>query len=463
MDDPGRQRRRRVRTIGALSAVLCSLLLAGGAPAAEEPTIFTMGSAMHAVGVTVGPEGNLWFAATSSASSQDPGAVGRVDPDGKVVEFGLEGKSGAQAIVAGPDGNLWFTEPSAGRIGRVTVAGTITTFPLPDPDSRPGAIAAGPDGNLWFTEAAGDRIGRIAPAGAIAEFPLASGSKPAGIVAGPDGNLWFTELGLNRIGRISPSGQIAEFPLAGGEPRPDRITVGPDGNLWFTYDGANSIGRITATGEVAEFPLPILSAAWAISAGPDGNVWFSSNGQVGAIAPNGRLARLTCLKSSCRLPAISLAAGIDGALWAGTSTEYPAYGGGGSYINTNLTQPGYIARFVPRSSTTELTSGASPVRHRLTRLWLSCGSAAGCHGVLRLTRQRAVFSGETGANSAVVPIGRGRYDLDPGERASVLAGLNRRGVKLLAKSPLRAWALAEATGGDLETARLVTLQRPGRR
>ncbi|HET9199006.1 MAG TPA: hypothetical protein VFN92_12230 [Solirubrobacterales bacterium] len=463
MSDSGRQRRgARGWLLAASVAVLSSLVLAANALSAEEPTIFNLAPAMHARGVTIGPDGNLWFAGTSSSGSRTPGAVGRVEPDGRVVEFGLQESSGAAAIVAGPDGNLWFTEPIAGRIGRVAVGGAIVTFPLPRPDSRPTGIAAGSDGNLWFTEYAGDRIGRITPAGAIAEFSLAAGSKPAGIVAGPDGNLWFTERGANRIGRITPAGRIAEFRLSGANPRPHAIAVGPDGNLWFGSEGANRIGRITPAGAIDEFPVPLQNGTEAIAAGPDGNLWFSSYGRVGAIAPDGRLARLTCLKGGCRLPVLSLTAGTGGEIWAGTSTEYFG-GGGGTYINTNLTQPGYLARFVPRSSTTELTSGPRPVRSRRTRLQLSCGSAAGCHGVLRLTRQRAVYPGESGANYSVVTIGQGRYDLDPGGRASVLVRLNRRGAKLLANRPLTAWALAEPGGGDLETARLVTLRRAVKR
>jgi streptogramin lyase len=420
MAEPRRQPRwAKLVALGALSAV-CSLVLAAGAPAAEEPTIFTMGQAMHAVGVTVGPDGNLWFAAGSSSSYTDPGAVGRLDPDGTVVEFGLQEKSQALGIVSGPDGALWFTEPQSGRIGRVTLDGAITSLPL-----------------------------------------LNSGSKPAGIVAGPDGNLWFTENGGNRIGRITVDGKITEFPLPGADPRPNQIITGPDGNLWFTESGANRIGRITPAGAVAEFPVPTAGGTQAIAAGSDGNLWFSSGGQVGAMAPNGRLARLTCLKSGCRLPAIAMATGTGGEIWAGTSTEFPAYGGGGTYININLTQPGYLARFIPRATTTELTSAPPPVRHRRTRLQLSCGSEGGCHGVLRLARRRAVFPGGSGRNFAEVPIGRGWYRLDPGESAGVVVGLNRRAAKLLAKRPLRAWVLAEAEGGDLETAHLVTLRRPG--
>src|SRR5262249_24995658 len=57
-------------------------------------------------------------------------------------------------ITAGPDGNLWFTE-SVGKIGRITPAGTITEFPIPTAGSAPYRITAGPDGNLWFTELSG--------------------------------------------------------------------------------------------------------------------------------------------------------------------------------------------------------------------------------------------------------------------------------------------------------------------
>src|SRR5580693_2607463 len=35
-------------------------------------------------------------------------------------------------ITTGPDGNLWFTESAAGAIGRMTVAGALTQFTLPD-------------------------------------------------------------------------------------------------------------------------------------------------------------------------------------------------------------------------------------------------------------------------------------------------------------------------------------------
>src|SRR5438445_187646 len=63
-------------------------------------------------------------------------------------------------ITAGPDGNLWFVESGLSRkIGQITPAGAIREFSLPTgpplTNSSPFGIIAGPDGNLWFTEAYG--------------------------------------------------------------------------------------------------------------------------------------------------------------------------------------------------------------------------------------------------------------------------------------------------------------------
>src|SRR5438093_9251628 len=90
--------------------------------------------------------------------------IGRITPDGKVAQFSVP-ISGCSplGITAGPDGNLWFTENIGNQIGRITPGGTITQFPIPTSSSGPEGIIAGPDGNLWFTENTGTQIGRIMP------------------------------------------------------------------------------------------------------------------------------------------------------------------------------------------------------------------------------------------------------------------------------------------------------------
>src|SRR5207249_5617666 len=109
------------------------------------------------------------------------------------------------------DGALWIAECGCGeginytsstRLGRLTTRGSLSHFATAD--TAPFYIAAGADGNLWFTHAWPPAIGRSTLAGAITRFPLGSNSDALQIAAGADGNLWFT--GFNGftylIGRI---------------------------------------------------------------------------------------------------------------------------------------------------------------------------------------------------------------------------------------------------------------------
>src|SRR5262245_54288010 len=75
---------------------------------------------------------------------------------------------GAVGITAGPDGNVWFADPVAHAVGRITPAGQVTEFPTPGIEAD--AITAGPDGNLWFlnnalTFSGSPAVGRITPDG----------------------------------------------------------------------------------------------------------------------------------------------------------------------------------------------------------------------------------------------------------------------------------------------------------
>src|SRR5256885_5829298 len=81
---------------------------------------------------------------------------------GTITEFPTPTGSGDPiGITTGPDGNLWFTAGT--DIGRITTGGSFASFPLPTRcgnkfGCKPLGIAAGPDGNLWFTEFNGDKI-----------------------------------------------------------------------------------------------------------------------------------------------------------------------------------------------------------------------------------------------------------------------------------------------------------------
>lgn len=160
--------------------------------------------------ITSGPDGALWLAYFR-------GKIGRVTTSGTITEFTLSTeKSSPGGITTGPDGALWFTESVGGKIVRMTTDGKTTEFALPNPNAQPWGITTGPDGALWFTEAscvrgsgsrciAGNKIGRITITGMVTEFPIPSdGGGPHGITTGPDGALWFTEYYGSRIGRLVP-------------------------------------------------------------------------------------------------------------------------------------------------------------------------------------------------------------------------------------------------------------------
>jgi len=114
--------------------------------------------------IALGPDHNLWFTefgfGTKAASSDggppanEIGSIGRLTPGGDVTHFSLASTE-SRALAGGPDGNLWFAATS-GKIGRITPSGQITLLPLRDATAAVSAVTAGPDGGVWFTQFYGD-------------------------------------------------------------------------------------------------------------------------------------------------------------------------------------------------------------------------------------------------------------------------------------------------------------------
>jgi virginiamycin B lyase len=331
----------------ALAALGFVLLSASAVRAAPVLTEFSLpSSTSNPNGITMGPDGALWFteagALDINLNPLGPSKIGRITTGGTVTEFATPAaNSDPRGITVGPDGNLWFAEAAGNNIGRITTAGVITEFPVPTANSAPNGMAAGPDGNIWFTEQAGNKIGRITPGGTVTEFPIpTSGSSPQGITAGPDGNLWFTEVAGNKIGRITTNGAITEFAFSfqGGGGSPTRglennIVAGLNGNLWFAT-GCNQIGAITTSGAIALFPLfdancPLMagSHSQSITMGPDGWPWFVVARPFGfgsMIAGFDAGTAPLNVSSYVNVPT----AGPDGALWftEGTAGKIGRYG-----------------------------------------------------------------------------------------------------------------------------------------
>jgi virginiamycin B lyase len=242
-------------------------------------------------------------------------------------------------ITAGPDDALWYTDSFENRIGRITTAGAISSFPIPSITSGPTGIATGSDGNIWFTEQIANKIGRLTPSGTFTEFALAINSQPLSIVAGPDGALWFAEVQTNKIGRITTGGTITEFNVPTANSGVQVVAVGPDRNIWFAEPTPGKIARLTLPGgTITEFNVPTTTGQpFGLVAGPDGNIWFTelTGNKIGRISTGGSVAEFN-IPTPDTSP-VFMTVGPDGAIWfteasgnqlgrittAGAITEFP--------------------------------------------------------------------------------------------------------------------------------------------
>jgi RHS repeat-associated protein len=291
-------------------------LLDGVAKITPTGTVTDIGAGLS-VGndIVSGPDGNLWFTGQPASTAPGGGVVGKVTTSGTVTKWTLSNTASPAGITVGADGNLWFAEPDNSTIAKITTGGTLTEYSIPTANSIPEDVTLGVDGNVWFTESATNKIGKVTTSGSFTEYTVpTSNSTPWGIATGPDGNVWFTENTGNNIGRITVGGTFTEFSIPTTGSSPKDIQAGPDGGLWFMENGTNKVGNITPSGSIAEYSPPSSgSGPNGIGTGPDGNVWFTESSV-------GNVAKLTnVIGTGGHLPAPNP---IPDPVVDGTSTDY---------------------------------------------------------------------------------------------------------------------------------------------
>jgi streptogramin lyase len=291
-------------------------------------TEYSIGTGSDPDYIASGQDGNLWFTTGYDTGGVISGRIGRLTVAGTSTLFPILSAAEnphsltayAVGIVQGPDGNVWFDAyggDGKAYISAITPAGVVTNYIFSMNAPQVARVTVGPDGNIWAAvkfsspESGSNMLEVCTTGGSISEKTVQGSPDPYGIVAGPDGNIWFTETGNpNDIARLTLAGALTEFPASAYS---QNITLGADNNLWFTEPGGNNIGRCTPSGTVVEFPLATASSSpWDLTKGPDGNVWFTelSGNNIGAITPGGKITEYTTPASP-----YGITTGPDGNIW----------------------------------------------------------------------------------------------------------------------------------------------------
>jgi virginiamycin B lyase len=294
----------------------------------QEPffTEYSIGSGTDPGYITSGADGNLWFTTGSDTGSVVGGRIGRLTVNGTPTLFPILTTNPynftvlSVGIVRGPDDNIWFDAVGSdgkGYISTATTGGVVTNYQFSMTYPTVGRVAVGPDGNIWtaivsLNQAEGsNKIEICTISGSISEQTLPSYSSPYGIVAGSDGNVWFTEASVPYfVARLTPAGGLTEFPTSAVA---KNIALGADGNLWFTEPINSAIGRSTLGGTIVEFSVPPASSSPVdLAQGPDGNIWFTegAGNNIGSITPGGKITEYAAPASP-----YGITKGPDGNIW----------------------------------------------------------------------------------------------------------------------------------------------------
>jgi streptogramin lyase len=242
--------------------------------------------------LTVGSDGNIWGADPNTVT------IDKIQTSNGALFAQYHTSYGPVGVTGGPDGNIWFTEGngSSGKVGYVTPGGAVTEFGVyVDASPNPGGIVT-VGSNLWFCDnAAGGRvIDQVTTSGVVTQ--VTSVPQPCNSLAvEPDGQYVWATTGFQNatsigIMRISVStGTVNQYTLTGTS---QCVTAGPDGVMYVT-EVTGSGGMLaeipqSSPSSLREIAVPTSAATpYGIAVGPDGRLWFaeSNEGKLGALSP----------------------------------------------------------------------------------------------------------------------------------------------------------------------------------
>lgn len=225
-------------------------------------------------GIVRDKHGDFWV-----ASGDQFQTLTRITPQGKVTTYSI-GYTPYE-ITLDSSGNFWLTVAgNEKQVIRITPRLQITSYAVTDDTA--GGITFGGDGNVWVAE--NTHVGRVTPAGKVTEFPMPQGVivvGQTGVTWAPDGLVWLlTSSGLTSLapknGRVQFYG--APRSLSGGA-----IVPTSDHTLWYTMEAATVtlVGYNLKTQQVSTYAVPSRFGTHSAPAGmvlaPDGGLWLASD------------------------------------------------------------------------------------------------------------------------------------------------------------------------------------------
>jgi len=330
------------------SVLILGIVLAGRA-FAQAPNITYTNSQTIVAGTTITPIAPTNSGGAVAVNGQTfllagtVGTAGYADGTGSSAKF-----SNPIGMTVGPDGNIYVADQAGQRIRKVTPGGVVTTFAgtgvaganngaaAQATFNAPWGLCFDAAGNMFVAEYSNHLVRKITPMGIVSTYAgngtagfadatagnalSAQFSSPTGVVADALGNVYVADLGNYRIRKITPSGAVST--VAGNATRgyadgvgtsamfsaPETVDFDPQGNLIVADKTNNMIRKITpngtvstlagqltagyfnASGTLAKFNLP--SAATVDAAG---NIYVTdyTNNCVRKIDPTGAVSTLS--------------------------------------------------------------------------------------------------------------------------------------------------------------------------
>jgi streptogramin lyase len=204
-------------------------------PRTEKFTTFP--EVVHAYGINLDEEDNVWFANFSNTDLPTDGEIGKININTLKVsiytppttarlaalnknfprEIGNYVKhpksAGTKRIEVDSNGIVWFGEWWGGKDGQHSQIGrfdpktnVFKEFPLPDPAATPYAVGVDHNGFVWYNSSDDDIIGRLDPkTGVVVKYPFPhSDNGIRELNTDSDGRIWYTTPFNNKVGYFFP-------------------------------------------------------------------------------------------------------------------------------------------------------------------------------------------------------------------------------------------------------------------